>query len=169
MESQPVLEQQNSLAIQGLLLDNFMTFKTARVAFEPGYNVIVGFNGSGKTSLFHALQFECFYQRHLSFLVTEFGKPLTVNGFGNWFSKRCNEAGLPRCTAYGLRKEGTSIAAENGATERKVMAIFGWSTMKEVVHYTKAARQRVLADSGIKLNSLDRNQNKGSHFFGSVV
>ncbi|MFW9991788.1 MAG: AAA family ATPase [Candidatus Odinarchaeota archaeon] len=57
MEERPVLEQQKQLTIQSLLLDNFMTFKTARVDFETGYNVIVGFNGSGKTSLFHALQF----------------------------------------------------------------------------------------------------------------
>jgi integrase len=68
---------------------------------------------------------------NLAFLVTEFGKPFTANGFGNWFRKRCDEAGLPKCSAHGLRKAGAAIAAENGATERQLMAIFGWSTMKE--------------------------------------
>ncbi|WP_370300810.1 tyrosine-type recombinase/integrase [Pseudooceanicola sp.] len=86
----------------------------------------------------------------LAFLTTEFGKPFTSNGFGNWFRKRCDEAGLPNCTAHGLRKAGAALAAENGATERQLMAIFGWSTMKEASRYTKAARQKVLAGSGMK-------------------
>lgn len=29
-----------------------------------------------------------------TFLTTDFGKPFTANGFGNWFRQRCNEAGL---------------------------------------------------------------------------
>jgi len=52
----------------------------------------------------------------LSFLETQFGKPFTANGFGNWFRRRCNEAGLPHCSAHGLRKAGATIAADNGAT-----------------------------------------------------
>ena len=87
---------------------------------------------------------------NLAFLTTEFGKPFTSNGFGNWFRKRCDEEGLPNCSAHGLRKAGAALAAENGATERQLMAIFGWSTMKEASRYTKAARQRVLAGSGMK-------------------
>lgn len=97
---------------------------------------------------------------NLAFLVTEFGKPFTSNGFGNWFRKRCDEAGLPHCSAHGLRKAGASIAAENGATERQLMAIFGWSTMKEAARYTRAARQKVLAASGMKLLTLDQTPNK---------
>jgi hypothetical protein len=31
----------------------------------------------------------------IAFLTTEFGKPFSPNGFGNWFRKRCDEAGLP--------------------------------------------------------------------------
>ena len=33
---------------------------------------------------------------HLTFLVTEFGKPFTAAGFGNWFRDRCNAADLPK-------------------------------------------------------------------------
>ena len=29
-----------------------------------------------------------------TFLVTEYGRPFTAAGFGNWFRDRCNEAGL---------------------------------------------------------------------------
>jgi len=31
---------------------------------------------------------------HLTFLITEFGRPFTPAGFGNWFRARCDEAGL---------------------------------------------------------------------------
>lgn len=102
---------------------------------------------------------------NLAFIVTEFGLPFTPNGFGNWFRKRCDEAGLPHCTAHGLRKAGAAIAAENGATERQLMAIFGWSTMKEAARYTKAARQKVLAASGMKLLSRDQTSNKSVPLF----
>ena len=97
---------------------------------------------------------------NLAFLTTQFGKPFTPDGFGNWFRKRCDEAGLPRCSAHGLRKAGAAMAAENGATERQLMAIFGWSTMKEAARYTKAARQKVLAASGMKLLSREQSGSK---------
>jgi len=87
----------------------------------------------------------------LTFLVTDFGKPYTHGGFGNWFSRRCREAGLEKCSAHGLRKAGAAIAAENGATDHQLMAIFGWKTIKEAQRYTRAARQKVLAESGVPL------------------
>jgi integrase len=70
------------------------------------------------------------------FLATQRGKPFTSNGFGNRFRKWCDTAGLPQCSAHGLRKAGATIAAENGATANELMAIFGWKTMKQVQHYT---------------------------------
>jgi site-specific recombinase XerD len=56
----------------------------------------------------------------LTFLVTQFGKGFTNNGFGSWFKKRCREAGLPHCSAHGLRKASATIAAENGASDRQL-------------------------------------------------
>jgi integrase len=64
--------------------------------------------------------------RTLPFCSPIYGKPFTANGFGNWFKKRCLEAQLPRCSAHGLPKAGATLAAENGATEAQLMAIFGW-------------------------------------------
>ena len=49
----------------------------------------------------------------LTFLVTEHGQPFTANGFGNKMRRWCDEAGLPECTAHGLRKAGAAIAAES--------------------------------------------------------
>jgi len=88
---------------------------------------------------------------HLAYLVTEFGKPFTANGFGNWFRKRCNEADLPHCSAHGLRKAGATIAAENGATEHQLMAIYGWESPKQAALYTKKANRKRMAASAMHL------------------
>jgi len=85
----------------------------------------------------------------LSFLVTEFGKPFTANGFGTYFRRRCNEAGLPHCSAHGLRKVAATRLANNGATEHQIMSVTGHSTSKEVTRYTKAAEQKRLAKSAM--------------------
>ena len=55
---------------------------------------------------------------HMTFLVTSCGKPFTAAGFGNWFREVCNEAGLPHCTAHGLRNAAARRLAEAGATPR---------------------------------------------------
>jgi integrase len=87
----------------------------------------------------------------LTFLVTQFGRPFTADGFGNWFRRRCNEAGLRHCSAHGLRKAGAARAAENGATTYELMAIFGWQTVKEAERYTKAAQRKRLAGNAERL------------------
>jgi integrase len=92
----------------------------------------------------------------LTWLVTQFGQPFTSQGFGNWFRVRCDQAGLPHCTAHGLRKAGATIAAERGASERQLMAIFGWQTSKQAVLYTRAAEQKVLAGGAMALLSTEQ-------------
>lgn len=87
----------------------------------------------------------------LTFLVTEFKRPFTANGFGNWFRDRCNEADLFHCSAHGIRKASASSLADRGATEHQIMAMTGHTTSKEVTRYTKAARQKVLARSAVQL------------------
>jgi integrase len=91
----------------------------------------------------------------LTFLVTQFGKGFTNNGFGSWFKKRCREAGLPHCSAHGLRKASATIAAENGASDRQLMAMYGWQTSKQATHYTRSANQTRLAASGMSLLAID--------------
>jgi len=85
----------------------------------------------------------------LVYLVTEFGKPFTPNGFGNWFRDRCVEAGVPG-RAHGLRKACATRLADNGATVHEIMAITGHKTVKEVERYTRKANQKVLAASATK-------------------
>ncbi len=87
----------------------------------------------------------------LTFLVTAYGKPFTAAGFGNWFRVRCDEAGLPHCSAHGLRKAGATLAADAGASERMLMAMFGWTSPAEAALYTRAADDRKLAAEGARL------------------
>jgi hypothetical protein len=57
------------------------------------------------------------------------------------------EAGLPNCSAHGLRKAGATIAAENGATEHQLLSIFGRATSKEAERYTKATKKKTAGDA----------------------
>jgi integrase len=90
-------------------------------------------------------------RKGMTYIETEFGRPFTANGFGNRFRKWCDDAGLPHCSAHGLRKAGATVAAENGATERQLMDIFGWRTAKQVEAYTRAVRQEKVAGEAMHL------------------
>ena len=87
----------------------------------------------------------------LTFLMNDLNRPFTDAGFGNKFRQWCDEAGLRHCSAHGLRKAGATIAANNGATTKQLMAIFGWSSSKMADHYTRAADQVRLADSAMHM------------------
>lgn len=94
----------------------------------------------------------------LTFLETGYGRAFTAAGFGGWFRKRCDEAGLPQCSAHGLRKAGAAIAAERGATDRQLMALYGWSTAAQASVYTAAANRKILAGEAARL--LGRTENE---------
>ncbi|MCO6424559.1 hypothetical protein CN135_27350 [Sinorhizobium meliloti] len=85
-----------------------------------------------------------------TFLTTEFGKPFTAAGFGNWFRDRCNEAGLPHCSAHGLRKAAARRMAEGGMSGDIIKAVTGHTDLKQVSVYTAAANQAALAEKGLK-------------------
>jgi len=96
----------------------------------------------------------------LAFLVTSHGKPFSVNGFGNWFRKRCDEAGLPHCAAHGLRKACATRLADSGASAHEIMAITGHATLSEVQRYTRAAQQKLLARrAGERMAGQNGNKN----------
>jgi integrase len=82
---------------------------------------------------------------NLMFLMTEHGKPFTSASFGNWFRKRCNEAGLSQCSAHGLRKCAATRLADAGCSLHRIMAVTGHKSMSSVAPYTKRADQARLA------------------------
>jgi integrase len=81
----------------------------------------------------------------LSFLASERGTPFSKVRLGTLMRKWCDDAGLPHCSMHGLRKAGATIAAENGATDDELMAIFGWTTKQQTTLYTKNASRKRLA------------------------
>ena len=87
---------------------------------------------------------------HLTFLVTERGVPFSEAGFGNWFRERCDEAGLGRCSAHGLRKAACRRLAEAGCSEKQIAALSGHISLSEVQRYTKAADQVRLAREAMR-------------------
>jgi integrase len=88
-----------------------------------------------------------------AFLVNAYGKPFTRAGFNNRFRKWCDEAGLPHCTAHGLRKAAAARLASHGATNNHLKAMGGWSIVREVSTYTAAADQFKLAEAAMTLLS----------------
>jgi integrase len=87
----------------------------------------------------------------LAFLVNAHGRPFSAAGFGNWFRKRCDEAGLKHLSAHGLRKAGATRAAEAGATAHQLMAVFGWRSIKHAETYTRGAERKRLARDAMHL------------------
>jgi integrase len=83
---------------------------------------------------------------NLTFLVAErSGAPFTAEGFGSQFRRWCNEAGLPHCSAHGLRKAICRRLAEAGCTSAQIAAITGHSSLALVEHYTRDRDQELLA------------------------
>lgn len=80
------------------------------------------------------------------FIISERGMPYTKESFGNWFKKRCVEAGLPHCSAHGLRKAAARRMAEMGLSNQLIKAITGHATDSEVTRYTKHADQAARAE-----------------------
>ena len=88
---------------------------------------------------------------HLTLIVTEYGKPFSKNGFGEKFKTWCCAAGLPHCTAHGLRKAIMRRMAELGVGNAGMKAISMHSDDREVAAYTASANQKMMAARSIEL------------------
>jgi integrase len=85
----------------------------------------------------------------LCFIVTETGKPYSVKGFGNWFRRQCDAAGLTQCTAHGLRKATLRRMAELEMSNKSMKSVSGHTKDEEINRYTESANQERLATSAI--------------------
>ena len=94
-----------------------------------------------------------------TFIVTEYGKTFTKDGFGNKFREWCDDAGLPQCTAHGLRKAISRRMAQTRGTDAEMMAVGGWKQSGEVRIYTEAVEQEALAKGMI--DRIDRRYSTG--------
>lgn len=87
------------------------------------------------------------------FIATEHGKPFSNPGFGNRFRQWCDDAGLPRCTAHGLRKAMMRRLAELHMGNQSLKSVSGHSGDDEVATYTREVDQAKMADHAIALLS----------------
>jgi enterobacteria phage integrase len=109
---------------------------------------------------------------HVSILVTEWGKPFTVDGFSGFMRDAIRAAGLPLdCQPHGLRKAAGRRLAEAGCTTKQVMAILGHTSITEGERYTKEADQiRLATDAMSRLEEQTANEMRPNRpfQFGSV-
>ena len=99
---------------------------------------------------------------HVTLLTTNFGKPFSEKGFGNWMADRIAAAGLgEQCVTHGLRKAAARRLAEAGCSANEIAAVTGHMTLKEVGRYTKAAEQKTLATAAIR-RLVKQNLNENS-------
>lgn len=102
----------------------------------------------------------------LVFLLSEHGKPFSRKGFGNKVRQWCDEAGLPQCSAHGLRKAAARRFAEAGCSNQEIKSWTGHTTDSEVARYTAAANQELLSDAAadkLMANLRDRLANRDTN------
>jgi enterobacteria phage integrase len=89
-------------------------------------------------------------RQHVTIINTEYGKPFSVKGYGQWLRDAYTDAGLPLdCKPHGLRKAAGRRLAEVGCSAKQIMAILGHKTLAEAERYTRDADQELLADTGV--------------------
>ena len=97
---------------------------------------------------------------HVTILNTYYGRPFTVDGFGQWMRDAITAAGLPlECTPHGLRKAAGRRLAEAGCSANEVMSVLGHKTLAEAERYTREADQMKLATAAV-LKLEGRNVNR---------
>ena len=98
----------------------------------------------------------------LTFIAGERGRPMKKESFGTWFAEACAKADVPG-SAHGLRKAGAVRAAENGATEAHLNAMFGWREgSRESATYVRGANRAKLAKASIGMLMPVRAENKSA-------
>lgn len=123
---------------------------------RPGKIHVATSKSGGKTRLWipihSALQVELkrVPADQLNFLLTQYGKPFTPAGFGNWFGEAARAADLVGRNAHGLRKASLRRLAEAGCTPHQIKAISGHKQLSEVTLYTDSADQERLAEEAME-------------------
>lgn len=92
-----------------------------------------------------------------TFLVTQYGRPFTAEGFGNKMAEWCKEAGQPGLNSHGVRKAAATRAAERGGSAHALMSLFGWLDIKQAERYTREAERRRLARDNAHLLGTNRD------------
>jgi integrase len=101
---------------------------------------------------------------NMTFIVSERDAPFNAQGLGEWFKKQCKLAGLPHCSAHGLRKAVATRLANAGCSVNEIAAITGHASLREIAHYTAKADQALLAEQAFaKAHARKKREQKLSH------
>ncbi len=123
--------------IESAKLDNFLSFYSGEVIFDKGLTVIAGPNGSGKTSIFHALKFalgsnqrENRYSKWSDFIrhgasTAQVEVNVKVNGQSRKFLRKIDKDGIPRAYVDGRRVKAAEL--------RHIVDSFGLDTDNPLV------------------------------------
>lgn len=84
-------------------------------------------------------------------LATRNGKPYGRGWFvAEWIENK-RKAELPEdCVFHGLRATASNYLAEAGCSDSEIQAITGHKTRRMVEHYTRGAKQKIMAEAAIK-------------------
>ena len=96
----------------------------------------------------------------LAFICGERGEPLTKESFGNVFKEACKAGWRARMRRTASARSRQHRAANNGATEAQLMAIFGWTDPKMAVPTTRAPP----TGSGLAARG-DRDAERGGNIY----
>ncbi len=102
-----------------------------------------------------------------TFICTHRRTGYTIESFGNAFSSWCTAAGLPHCSAHGLRKAAAIALAESGSTAIELCAIFGWTNLRTAQIYIEKANKTRLRENAF--SRLDKSENSESVSKSSVA
>ncbi|SEM37654.1 hypothetical protein SAMN04515666_110192 [Bosea lupini] len=70
--------------------------------------------------------------------------------------KWCDSIAQKHCSIHGIRKAGATTAAVNAASERELMATFGWESPKQAAIYMKTANWRRVTPFGVAKIALSK-------------
>jgi integrase len=96
---------------------------------------------------------------NLTFLVTASGRPFSGPSFTNWFKHQCRLAGLPQCSAHGLRHAAATRLADAGCSAEEIKAITGHKSLSQLERYTRHADQQRLARQALAKLTAAQEQN----------
>jgi integrase len=86
-----------------------------------------------------------------TYIVSERRQPFAEGGLSNKMRDWCDEAGLPECSAHGLRKAIVRRMLEAGATEYQVAAVTGHADLDEIRVYARGISNARLGTAAIDL------------------
>lgn len=131
--------------------EEFIRFKPQKTARKSGVVVTLPLHADLKEAI------EATTTGAETFLVTEFGKPYSADGFSNHMLNWRRAAGITdSVSAHGMRKTVGINMAENEATEYELMATLGHTNPKATEVYTRAANRRRLSTQAASKSTLSK-------------